>query len=240
MSFQRPKGLVVFHRSGVMECPYLDGQQEQQLFTELSGKNSQRLFEELSYAGFRRSHQIIYRPTCPGCNACKSVRIPVTDFVWTKSWKRVVKRNRSLSIAKVGLKVSAEQYRLFNRYIQSRHGDGEMAAMTERDYLNLVLASPVASSIFEFRDAEGELKAACLTDFMSDGLSAVYSFFDPDEAHNSLGSYIILALVQWAASHGLNHVYLGFWVDNSPKMAYKRRFKPLEIFGPDGWERDNG
>ncbi len=237
MSFQRPKGLVVFHRSGVMDCPYLEGNREQQLFTELSGKNSQKLFERLSHAGFRRSHQIIYRPTCPGCDACKSVRIPVTDFKWSKSWKRVLKKNDDLTIAKVGLKVSAEQYRLFNRYIRSRHGDGEMASMTERDYLNLVLASPVDSSMFEFRDSEGILKAACLADFMTDGLSAVYSFFDPDLGADSLGSYIILSLIQWAQQQNVSHVYLGFWVPGSPKMAYKERFKPLEVFGHHGWKR---
>lgn len=237
MSFQRPKGLVVFHRSGVMECPYLDDRQEQQLFTELSGNNSQRMFEELSHAGFRRSHQIIYRPTCPSCNACKSVRIPVAEFRWSKSWKRILKRNDHLDMNKVGLKVSAEQYRLFHRYIQSRHGDGEMASMTERDYLNLVLASPVDSSMFEFRDSDNCLKAACLVDFMRDGVSAVYSFFDPDESNSSLGSYIILRLIQWAHSHDRDHVYLGFWVQGSPKMAYKERFRPLEIFGPDGWQK---
>ena len=237
MSIERPKSLTVFHRSGVMECPYLQDETEQQLFAELPTNNAQTLFEELSHAGFRRSHQIIYRPSCPGCDGCKSVRIPVNEFRWTKSWRRVLKRNQSLSMDQVGLRVTREQFDLFSLYVRSRHADGEMAEMNEQDYLGLVLASPVHTSIFEFRDENGVLRAACLCDLLRDGISAVYSFFDPAMEQESLGSLMILKLIEWTKAQGLENVYLGFWVKNSPKMAYKERFQPLEYFGRSGWCR---
>ncbi|RED53401.1 arginyltransferase [Aestuariispira insulae] len=237
MSVERPKNLTLFHRSGVMECPYLKGEAEQQLFAELPSSNAQGLFEELSHAGFRRSHQIIYRPSCPNCDGCKSVRIPAHEFKWSKSWKRVMKRNQDLTMDQVGLRVTREQFELFSTYVRSRHGDGEMAEMNEQDYLGLVLASPVHTTIFEFRGPDGRLRAACLCDMLRDGVSAVYSFFDPAYERDSLGSYMILKLIEWTKAQTMDHVYLGFWVDNSPKMAYKRRFAPLEFFDRNGWVR---
>ena len=237
MSVERPKNLTLFHRSGVMDCPYLKGEQEQQLFAELPSSNAQRLFEELSHAGFRRSHQIIYRPSCPNCDGCKSVRIPAREFHWSRSWKRIMKRNSGLTMDQVGLRVTREQFDLFSTYVQSRHGDGEMAEMNEQDYLGLVLASPVHTTIFEFRDETGALRAACLCDMLGDGISAVYSFFDPVFEKDSLGSLMILKLIEWTAQQGLDHVYLGFWVAGSPKMAYKSRFSPLEYFDSQGWSR---
>ncbi|MDH5559089.1 MAG: arginyltransferase [Alphaproteobacteria bacterium] len=228
-------GMVQFNHSPAMPCPYLPDRIERQLYVELGRPAPRELFQRLSRAGFRRSHHIAYRPACPGCNACVPVRVDVQSFQWTQSWRRVWRRNADLKAENAGLTVTDEQYRLFRRYVRSRHGDGDMAMMDQRDYSTMILASPVDTRIIEFRDDAGELIAACLTDFMPDGLSAVYSFFDPDQDRRSLGSFMVLWLIGEARRRGLPHVYLGFWVENSRKMAYKMRFRPLQAFGPDGW-----
>ena len=229
--------MLTFYRSGPMPCPYLPGRIEQQLFTELAGNAVQDTFEQLSLSGFRRSHHIAYRPACRGCSACVPVRIAAEDFEMTKGWRRALRVNEDLIAASVGKSISDEQYRLFQRYVQSRHGEGDMARMSRRDYAAMVVSSPVNTDTVEFRNPAGELVAACLMDRLADGLSAVYSYFDPSLPQRSLGSYMILWMVQEARRLGLPHVYLGFWIENSPKMAYKGRFRPLEAFGSDGWRR---
>lgn len=228
-------GIVQFRHSSAMPCPYLRGRVERQLYAELAGPAPREIFRRLSLAGFRRSHHIVYRPACPGCNACVPVRVDVANFSWTKAWRRIQRRNADLEAADVGLHITDEQYSLFRDYVRSRHGDGDMAAMDRRDYSAMVLSSPVDTCLFEFRDGDGALIAACLTDQMADGLSAVYSFFDPEQARRSLGSFMVLWLIEEARRRGLPHVYLGFWVRNSQKMAYKARFQPLQAFGADGW-----
>lgn len=235
MSIQRNLDPILFHRSAPMTCPYLPGRMEQQLFTELSGPAAQSVFERLGEAGFRRSHHIMYRPVCTRCDSCIPVRVVASDFDFTRSWRRILNKNDDLDAVDVGARVSEEQFDLFRRYVESRHGDGDMANMSARDYVNLVTASPVETGLVEFRKPDGSLVAACLMDRLRDGFSAVYSFFDPAENSRSLGSYMILWLVQEARRLGLRHVYLGFWIADSQKMAYKRRFSPLEAFGPTGW-----
>ena len=218
-----------------MPCPYLPGRVEQQLFTELSGAQALDTFDILSQGGFRRSHHIIYKPACTGCNACVPVRIPVNRFKSSRAWRKIINRNTDLKIADVRTQVSEEQYELFQNYTNRRHNDGEMSKMSRRDYAAMVLSSPVDTALIEFRRNDEKLIAVCLMDRLVDGLSAVYSFFDPDEARRSLGSYIILRLIDEAKRQDLNYVYLGYWVSGSPKMDYKIRFRPIESFGLDGW-----
>lgn len=239
MTLQRApnRRMLTFYRSGPMPCPYLPGRIEQQLFTELAGNGVQDVFEQLSLGGFRRSHHIAYRPACRGCSACVPVRIAVDDFDWSKSWRRILRANADLSVDSVGKGITDEQYRLFQKYVCSRHGDGDMARMNRRDYATMVVSSPVETEMVEFRSVGGKLVAACLMDRLSDGLSAVYSYFDPDDPKRSLGSHVILWMVQEARRLGLPYVYLGFWIENSPKMAYKGRFRPLEAFDRNGWRR---
>lgn len=229
--------MLTFYRSGPMPCPYLPGRVEQQLFTELAGNGVQDVFEQLSLSGFRRSHHIAYRPACRGCSACVPVRIAVDGFEMTKGWRRTLRANADLSVTSVGKSISDEQFRLFQRYVLSRHGEGDMARMNRRDYAAMVVSSPVYTDLVEFRNPEGGLVAACLMDRLAGGLSAVYSFFDPSMPQRSLGSYVILWMVKEARRLGQRHVYLGFWVERSPKMAYKGRFRPLEAFEGDGWRR---
>lgn len=236
MSHQRALSPIIFHRSGPMACPYLDGLVEQQLFMELGGPGAQDTFEHLSLFGFRRSHHIVYRPTCRNCNACIPVRIRVSDFDNRRRYRKVRNRNADLIMRDVGQMATQEQFKLFSRYVRSRHGDGDMAGMSIRDYSNLVVASPVDTRLFEWRLGEnGRLIATCITDRLSDGFSAVYSFFDPDEDRRSLGNHMILSLIDLARDLDKPFVYLGFWVPGSPKMDYKAQFRPLEGYSRGGW-----
>lgn len=236
MTTQRlPHQVLTFYRSGPMPCPYLSGRVEQQLFAELAGPAALDVFDELSKGGFRRSHHIIYKPSCAGCNACIPVRIVADRFQPGRTFRKVINRNSDLTAVEVGTRITEEQFELFRRYTNRRHGDGEMAKMSRRDYAAMVLSSPVDTVLVEFRQPDGRLVAVCLMDRLAGGLSAVYSFFDPLEERRSLGSHVILWMIEHARQNELDYVYLGYWVAGSPKMDYKIRFRPLEGFGPDGW-----
>ncbi len=241
MTTQRlPHQVLTFFRSGPMPCPYLSGRVEQQLFAELSGPNALDVFDVLSQGGFRRSHHIIYKPACAGCNACVPVRIPARRFKYGRAWRRIRNRNADLSVKIVGTRITEEQYDLFQLYTQRRHGEGEMAKMSRRDYAAMVLSSPVDTVLVEFRRPDGKLIAVCLMDRLAGGLSAVYSYFDPAEERRSLGSYVILWMIEEALRQEFDHVFLGYWVAGSPKMDYKIRFRPIESFGPEGWQEIEG
>jgi arginyl-tRNA--protein-N-Asp/Glu arginylyltransferase len=218
-------------------CPYLPGRMERKIITELSGAQSPELFEILSHAGFRRSHSIAYRPACAGCRACVPVRIVAADFAPERSLRRVMKRNADLRATVTEAVPTQEQFKLFARYLEARHNDGEMVGMGPQDYASMVGDSPVDTRIVEFRDAKGKLAAACLTDWGQDGISAVYSFFEPDLSRNSLGSFVVIWLIEEAQRRNLSYVYLGYWVAGSQKMDYKRRFRPIEAYGSAGWVR---
>ncbi len=218
-----------------MPCPYLRGKVEQQLFTDLSGLGAQSRYEILSQGGFRRSHHIAYRPACRDCAACIPVRVVASEFQTGSAWRRILNKNADLRIADKGTQVSNEQFDLFSRYMRSRHDGGDMARMDRNDYFEMVVSSPVRTNILEYRNADGVLVAACLTDEVGDGYSAVYSFFDPELRKRSLGTYVVLSLIERAGDENLPYVYLGFWVADSPKMRYKTRFQPIEGFGPQGW-----
>lgn len=225
-----------FFATAPMPCPYLPGQVERRLVTELSGRQAGRRHNVLSQAGFRRSHNIAYVPVCRECSACAAVRIVAGDFAPTRSQKRVWVRNDDLFARERPPRATDEQYALFSRYQRERHGDGEMARMDFYDYQSLVEDTPVDTMIVEFRDRRRTLVAACLTDRMDDGLSAVYSFFDPTLNRLSLGTYMILWLIHRTRAIGIDHVYLGFWVAGCDKMSYKSKFQPLEAYTPEGWK----
>lgn len=229
-----------FYRMPPRPCPYLPGRTEQNIFTELVGPDSRPIYDILTHAGFRRSHGIAYRPACPGCQACVPVRIVARDFDLSKSLKRIVNRNTDITSAEAPPRATLEHYRLFSRYVTARHDDGEMADMTYIDYAAMVEESPLPSHLEEYRDGDGALIGACLTDRLSDGFSAVYSYFEPDLDHRSLGTLMVVDLVAKAQRERLSYVYLGYWIEGSRKMAYKTRFRPLEALGPGGWARMNG
>jgi leucyl-tRNA---protein transferase len=219
-----------------LPCPYIEGRIERKVVTDLSGDGSEDLYLRLSRAGFRRSHGLAYRPACPGCQSCIPVRIAVDRFQWSKSFRRTLRANDDLVATDLGAIATVEQFRLFSRYQQSRHGGGEMAAMSFNDYRAMVEDTPVETRIIEFRDAAGILLGATLCDRMQDSYSAVYSFFDPDLVQRGLGTFMVLWLVQRARQIRLPYVYLGYWIDGSSKMAYKARFRPLEHLRDNRWQ----
>ena len=205
--------------------------------TELSGTEAEALHERLSRAGFRRSHNIAYAPVCPGCQACVPIRVVSEDFTPDRTQRRILRANADLTISEMPARATAEQFTLFQRYQKNRHADGDMAAMGYYDYRAMIEDTPISTGILEFRDAQDRLLGACLTDWLADGLSAVYSFFDTDEDKRSLGTFAVLWLIGRARSLGLPYVYLGYWVPESRKMAYKARFRPSEILMSGAWHR---
>lgn len=226
-----------FYRTTALPCPYIGGRIERKLVTELAGRDAASFYNALSRAGFRRSHNLAYRPACAACSSCLPVRIPVGEFVVSRSLKRIRNRNRDLIARLAPPAATVEQFRLFLRYQRSRHADSDMAAMTYGDYRAMVEDSPVMTRLLELHDDRGTLFGACLVDLLDDGLSAVYSFYDPADGNRSLGNLLVLALVDEAQRRALPYVYLGYLIKESPKMAYKARFRPLEGLEPGGWRR---
>lgn len=227
--------LQQFYRSGPMPCPYLPGRVERKLFTRISGMHAVEVNSTLSRAGFRRSHDIVYRPVCPNCQACVPVRIPVARFIPGRSLRRVQRDNSDLTARLAPASATSEQYRLFINYQNARHDDSDMARMAMGDFVAMIDEGRADTSLLEVRDAKNRLVGAMLTDRLEDGYSAVYSFFDVERESRSLGSFLILSLIRQALAEGLPHVYLGYWIADSRKMTYKTRFQPLEALGPDGW-----
>jgi arginine-tRNA-protein transferase len=238
-------------------CPYLEGKHERKVFTELKDDKlsydrktilehfnsgtptdySIRLNHSLTLVGFRRSQDIAYRPACENCQECKSVRVPVVLFNRTKSQNRIFNKNKDLTIEIKANIATDEQFELLKKYIDDRHDDGGMSSITIEEYKDMVESSLINTNIIEYRQQDGTLIAATLTDQMSDSLSMVYSFFDVSKSMNkrSLGVFMVLSHIELAITKELDHVYLGYWVKNSPKMNYKFNFKPLEVLISDGW-----
>jgi arginine-tRNA-protein transferase len=229
-----------FYVTAPQPCPYLPGKVERKLFTALQGDGACHLNDVLSHQGFRRSQNVLYRPSCAGCSACLSARIVVGDFRLSRGQRRVLRRNRDIERTTRNPWATEAQYSLLRRYLDARHATGGMADMDMGEFAAMIEESPVRSRVIEYyRPHVGphgrQLAAVCLTDFLSDGVSMVYSFFDPDLQRASLGTYIILDHVALAAEARLPYVYLGYWVPGSAKMDYKSRFKPLEIFADGRW-----
>lgn len=224
-------------------CPYLPGRSERKVFTELKGAHAEQLNEALGRIGFRRSQTVAYRPSCLDCQACVSVRVAALEFDASSTQRRNLRQNGDLIATECRPWATDEQFRLLQQYLGTRHPEGGMAAMDEMDFADMVEHTPVSSTMIEYREPTrngepGRLVGACLTDRQSDGLSMIYSFYDAEHsARSGLGNYIILDHIRRAAADGLAYVYLGYWVDGSPRMQYKVRYRPLEKLTRDGWVR---
>jgi arginine-tRNA-protein transferase len=210
------------------------------VFTHLVGDRAGALNDILTQGGFRRSQNIAYRPACEGCSACVSARLPVGDYRFSRSERRILARNRGAARHLVEAEATREQFDLLRRYLLSRHAGGGMADMAWPDYVAMVEDTSVRTHLVEYRPqpddgGPGPLVACALVDQLSDGLSMVYSFFDPELSRRSPGSFMILDHVVQAERLGLPYLYLGYWVRGSEKMDYKARFSPLEILDPGGW-----
>lgn len=227
--------LHFFYGTLPQPCPYLPDRMESKIVTELVGDDARGLHERLSRAGFRRSHNLVYKPACKGCGACIPVRVPVTGFSPSRSLKRVWRRNADLIATEKAAEATGEQFAVFARYQHWRHRGGGMASMDFNDYKSMVEDTPIDTMIVEFHDHEGKFFGASLTDRLGDGLSGVYKFFEPSEPQRSAGTYIVLWHIERARELGLEYVYLGYWIAGCSKMSYKTRFRPIEALGPDGW-----
>lgn len=246
---EQQKKFPEFYVTAPQPCPYLPGRLERKLFTHLTHDKAPELIDRLLTTGFRRSQNIAYVPYCDGCQACVSVRVLTQEFTPDRSMRRVQRRNASLVARRMSAQPTSEQYALFRSYIDRRHGDGGMADMTVLDFRMMVEDSVIDTFITEYREKPDgvpyladdfdswPLRAVALCDRLSDGISMVYSFYDPDRPSDGLGTYMILEHIDFANRLGLPHVYLGYWIEGSEKMAYKTRFKPQERLGPDRWIR---
>lgn len=239
MSVER-RNFPQFFITAPAPCPYLTGNVERKVFTHLIGPEARSLNTQLSQGGFRRSQNIAYRPACDRCAACVSVRVPVNTFFPGSSFRRVLKRNADLHAQVARSKAAGEHYSLFRAYIDARHSEGGMADMTVLDFAAMIDDSFVDSRLVEYRlsssgEAPGRLVATVLIDILGDGISMIYSFYDPEAADRSLGTFMILDNIARVRRLGLPYLYLGYWVKGSQKMDYKARFMPQERLTADGW-----
>jgi arginyl-tRNA--protein-N-Asp/Glu arginylyltransferase len=225
-----------FYVTAPQPCPYLEGRKERKLFTALQGENAQKLNDSLSQQGFRRSQNVLYRPSCAECSACLSARIDVSAFAPTKSQKRVVRRNTHIDRRAISPWATEAQYELFRTYLDTRHADGGMADMDVFEFSAMIEETPIRSRVIEYTEDDA-LIAVSLTDVLGDGVSMVYSFFSPDHERNSLGTYLILDHIRIAQEAELPYVYLGYWVPGSQKMGYKANFSGLEVFVGGNWQK---
>lgn len=233
-----------FYVTSEQPCPYLDGRMERKLFTHLTPDRSLQVVDNMLRGGFRRSQHIAYLPYCEGCSACVSVRVPVDTFQASKSQRRVLNANRDLVATQAPAKVTSEHYSVFRDYIDHRHGDGGMADMSVMDFKMMVEDSTIETNLIEYRRrgtsveraADVPLAGAALIDTLSDGLSMVYSYFDPDLSDRSLGTYMVLNHIERTRQMGLPYLYLGYWIGGSKTMDYKTRFLPQQHLTGDGWQ----
>jgi arginine-tRNA-protein transferase len=235
-----PTRQLRFFLTAPSPCPYLPERWERKVFAHLPLSDGAAVNDSLTQVGFRRSQNIAYRPACEACSACVSARIPAADYVFSRSERKVLARNEDVTRALVEAEATMEQFDLLRRYLLARHATGGMAEMTWPDYVAMVEDTAVRTHIIEYRlsrgdGGPGDLVGCALVDLMSDGLSLVYSFYDPVLPRRSLGSYMILDHVVQACLTNLPYVYLGYWVRGSEKMDYKVRFSPIELLRPEGW-----
>ncbi len=227
---------LVFYASPPHECSYLPGREAITLFADPHAAMTPQLYSALAEMGFRRSGNYVYRPRCAGCDACRPARIPVEGFVPDRSQRRTWRNNQDLSVTLLPPEFNAEHYELYRQYIHSRHADGGMDVDEPGRYMDFLGSDWMEIEFVEFR-LDGRLLMIAVIDVMGDGLSAVYTFYDPAETRRSLGTFAVMWQLEEARRRNLPYVYLGYWIDESPKMAYKKRFHPLELYARGEWRR---
>ena len=236
-----------FYITAPQPCPYLPGRRERKVFTHLNESKPAAVIDHLLRTGFRRSQNIAYTPYCEGCNACVSVRVLASEFRPGRSMRRTLERNGDIAVRRLAAEPTQEQYGLFRDYVTQRHAEGGMSDMSVHDYAMMVRDSLASTTITEYRRRlpgglptefhKWPLLGVCITDLLSDGVSLVYSFYEPAEAARSLGTFIILEQIEHTRRLGLPYAYLGYWIKGSRKMSYKTRFMPQEQLTHTGWIR---
>ena len=232
-----------FYVTAPQKCPYIKGKIERKLFTALYGRNSIKINDELSLQGFRRSQKVLYRPLCSNCSACLSIRVKVNEFNHSKSQIRVINKNKKLERIEKKPEATDEQYEIFKKYLNHRHLNGGMSDMDAIEFSSMIEETNVDSQIFEYWESKKEnnkkLVAVCLTDTNQDGLSMVYSFYDPKYHSQSLGRYMILDHINLTKIRNLDYLYLGYWIRENSKMGYKSSYIPAEVYYKNEWKEIN-
>ena len=235
-----PSRTPQFYVTAPQKCPYIKGKVERKLFTALYGRNSVKLNDDLSLQGFRRSQKVLYRPLCSNCSACLSIRVKVNEFQYSKSQKRVINKNREIERIEKKPEATDEQYQIFKKYLNHRHLNGGMSDMDALEFSSMIEETNVNSQIYEYwkiiNSEKKELIAVCLTDTNKDGLSMVYSFYDPQYNSRSLGKFMILDHINLTKSQNLNYLYLGYWIRQNSKMGYKSNYFPAEVYYKNEWK----
>ena len=223
-----------FFTTPVHDCSYLEGKEAITLFADPGAPIDTDLYSALSAVGFRRSGVHIYRPYCQNCSACIPVRLPVDLFVPLRRQKRANKKNQDLVVVRKSPELNDEYFDLYSRYVTARHADGDMFPATREQFHSFLVEGRPEAGFYEFR-SDGRLLAVAVADHLQDGLSAIYTFFEPDEERRSPGTYAILWLIEESRRLNLTYLYLGYWIKQCQKMSYKMDYKPLEIFVNNHW-----
>ena len=223
-----------FYATQPHPCSYLPEEQATTLFLDPSQPMDVQVYAELSEMGFRRSGDHLYRPHCQRCTACVPARIPVDQFIPNRQQKRILKRNAEIQVTGVRPVFNEEYYDLYARYIEERHADGDMYPPSRDQFSTFLVRDLPFARFYEFR-LHGRLLAVAVTDVLPNGLSAVYTFYDPTEERRSLGRHAILWQIGEAARLGLEAIYLGYWIKNCRKMNYKTQYRPIELFVNQRW-----
>ncbi|WP_417223333.1 arginyltransferase [Amphritea sp.] len=224
-----------FYATPEHECSYLEGLEAKTLFVDPQEVINFDAYSQLSDLGFRRSGKHIYRPYCSHCQACISVRVNSREFHPSKSQKRIINKNKDLQVTTAPPQFTDEYYALYERYINTRHNDGDMYPPTPDQFSAFLIEGGQKGCFYEFRDPSGKLVALAVTDFLAQGLSAIYTFFDPREAARSLGSFAILWQLKEVQRLELEYLYLGYWIRECQKMSYKVAYSPLEMLINGEW-----
>jgi arginyl-tRNA--protein-N-Asp/Glu arginylyltransferase len=217
-------------------CSYLPDAKANSVFLGKGFEPSWLQYSELSRMGFRRSGDHYYRPNCPSCNACMSCRVLCNEInLSSKSFKRITNKAKGLTMTVEKPNFSTRHYDIYEKYINSRHTDGDMYPASIEQYKNFLLIQTEFSRLFTIKNEQGDIVSCTAIDILDDGVSAIYTYFDPDYSHLSPGTLAVIMLCKYALSKSLPYIYLGYWVKNSPKMSYKKRFQPLEAFDGESW-----
>ena len=235
MSVQEIPAELMFYISAQQPCSYLPGQQQLNLFADPNTRMDPALYSVLCELGFRRSGEYVYAPRCPSCQACLPVRLPVAEYRPNRSQRRNWRDNADLQVKLVEAQYHEEHFRLYQRYLLSRHQDGSMSQTDPQQFQRFFTSSWSDTRYLEFRDQD-RLLAVSVIDLLRDGLSAVYTFFDPDAQQRGLGVYAVQWMIAETAKRGLDYLYMGYLIHDCDKMAYKAGYRPLQVFRQNGWQ----